>query len=514
MNAATPSQTTPSGGGHPPLSGFALIAVATSAALTTFIVVLDLTICNVSIPTIAAALGASPREGTWVITSYAVAEAATVLLSGWLSARFGTAKVLCACLIWFGIASALCGLAQNMDQLVIFRMIQGFGGGPLVPLAQTALITSFPKEKVPYAMAVWTVTSVLGPVTGPIIGGYICDNYHWSWIFLINVPLVFLGAFSMWRLLGRRDAPPQRRPVDFIGMVLMAATVGSFQFMLDHGQQESWFDSTFIVGLAIFAAIGFIAFLIWELTEAHPFVDLRVFNNISFTTAILAICFWFGPFFGSVIISPLWLQTNMHYTPTWAGIAGAPTGITMILLAPLVAWLTNRMDPRLLICAGFVIAANAFFWRGHFNSASTLELVFLAQIGIGAGMTCIFSPALTIATDTLKPHEMAGGTGLISFMRIISVAVATSVFVTYWQDAATRNRTGIVDRFNGPEAVEQVGSAGMPHAQALSQLDGLVQTQAVMMATNDTYLIFALLAIMGAAIIWLAPRPHGRGRKH
>jgi DHA2 family multidrug resistance protein len=496
-----------------PLSGLALVGVAVGAALTTFIVVLDLTICNVSIPSIAAGLGASPREGTWVITSYAVAEAIMVLMSGWLASRFGIARVLVVSLLWFGAASVLCGMAQNMDTLVLFRLLQGIGGGPLVPLSQTALLNNFPREKAPYAMAIWTAMGVLGPISGPIIGGYICDNYHWSWIFLINVPFIFVGALVLWRILGHRDPPPEFRPIDFIGMILMAISVAAMQLMLDRGHELDWFHSPLILSFLIVSLLGFVSLVMWELTDDHPFIDLGLFRHASFTVAMLVLCLWFGAFFGSIIISPLWLQTNMGYTATWAGLSSAPTGITMILMAPAVAYLTNRTDPRYLVTAGFLIAAATFLWRSHFNSDVTIHYVLISQIGLGLGLSGIFAPSLSIAFDSLTPQEMAGGNSLVAFIRTAAVAVSTSAFVTFWQDASVVNRAGMVDRIVGATSVDQITQTGLPPDKALHALDAMVQGQSVMLATNQSYLIFSVLAVGASFLIWLAPRIQRQARR-
>jgi DHA2 family multidrug resistance protein len=496
----------------PPLSPLALIGLSIGAAMTTFVVILDLTIANVSIPSIAAGLGSSPREGTWVITSYAVAEAITVLMSGWLSGRFGLGRVMVASLLGFGVTSMACGLAPNLDTLVIFRALQGLAGGPLAALAQTALLVNFPKDKAPTAMAIWTAMGVLGPISGPIIGGFICDHWSWPWIFLINVPIILVVSVLLWRILGPRDPKPKRTPIDYVGISLMATAVVATQMMLDRGHDLDWFHSPMIVAFLVVSIVSSIAFLMWELTEEHPFVNLGLLRNGSFTAALLVLCFWFAAFFGSVIISPLWLQTNMNYTATWAGLANAPTGIVMIIMAPIVAWLTNRMDARVMVSLGMAIAASTFILRGHFIPAVGLEQVLLIQIGVGVGLSLIFAPSLSIAFDSLPPQEIANGNALITFVRTIFVAVATSSFVTYWQTASVKNRVGMVDRIEGHHAVGQITAVGMPHEQALWYLDGLVQVQAIALATNDTYMIFAALSVIAGIIIWFAPRPH-RARK-
>jgi DHA2 family multidrug resistance protein len=507
-DAATPATETRAAA-PPPLTGVKLVLFTMSAALSLFIVVLDLTIANVSVPTIAAGMGASPREGTWVITSYAVADAVTVLLSGWLAARFGTIRVLIFSIMWFCGTSIMCGLSTSLDMLVIFRILQGIAGGPMVPISQTLILTSFPKERAQYGIAIWTAMSVLGPILGPVIGGYICDNYPWRWIFFINIPVCIFAAVSLWRLTRDRIETTQKRPIDYVGMLLMATAVGALQFMLDRGHDLDWFSSPMIVGLAILSGVAFIAFLMWELTDEHPFIDLGIFRTRTFTLTMLVFVFVMGPFFGAVIIMPLWLQTNMNYTPTWSGISSSPGGMTMILVSPLVAWLSSRVDKRALVTFGLMAMANAYFWRGHFNSGVTNQLILLTQAGIGMGLAFVMAPLTTMAIAAVKPHQMANVNGLISFLRTLSVAIATSVFVTYWQNAAIFGRAGIADRIEG-NATHSFDATGMPHDQAVRLLDGMVQGQSVMLATNQTYITFAVVTLIGIAFIWFTPRSNPR----
>jgi DHA2 family multidrug resistance protein len=500
----------PADSAPPPFTNGQLTLLALASALTTFIVVLDLTIANVSVPTIAAAMGASPREGAWVVTSYAMMDAITVLLAGWLSARFGTARVLVIATLCFGAASVMCGLATSLDMLVIFRVIQGIAGGPVMPLAQTLILSNFPRERASYGLAIWTSTSVLGPIVGPVVGGYICENYHWSWIFLINAPLCLIATAAIVHLMRGRKPALQPRPFDFVGLILVGIAVIAIQLTLDHGHDLDWFGSKLIIALCIIAVVAFCSFLIWELTDEHPFIDLRIFRSRGFTITIIAFALLLGPFFGSLIIAPLWLQTNMGYTQTWSGLSTAPGGLMIVFTAPLVAWLSNRIDMRGLISLGLFIVACAFFWRGQFNSDATYELIIVTQLGVGLGIAFVIAPATTIAISFVKPQEMAMVNGLMSFIRTISVAVATAAFLTYWQDAITRNRGNIVDRFDGPNATGQIGAVGIPPDQVLHHIDTLVQGQSVMLGTNDTYMVFALLATIGAAAIWLAPRPRPR----
>ena len=473
--------------------------------MANFIAALDLTIANVSVPSIAASLGVSPREGAWVITSYAVAEAITVPLTGWLAMRFGPARALAGAMAIFGITSVFCGMSVSIQTLVIFRVLQGLAGGPLIPLSQTLLLLLFSRKRSGNAMALWAMTSVLGPITGPVLGGQICDHWNWHWIFLINVPIAAISAFFIWRLLAHRDPPPQRNSADAIGLGLMVTWIGAIQLLLDHGNKMDWFGSRFIVGAAIVAAIGFVAFIIWELTEKNPIVNLRVYRHRGYTITVITTCLCFGAFFGSIIIMPLWLQTNMGYTPAWSGLAAAPSGIAMFLFSPLVGWLTDRVGRRAMASCGMLAFAIAMLWRGQFVSNVSFELVMLSQATFGVCMALFAAPAMSLAMSYPKEEEIPSAAGLMAFTRTTSLAFGTAITITAWRNATTHSRQDIVDRFSDANAVDQFSALGLAPDQTVRLLDTIIQGEAVMVATNAAYYIFAGAMVLGALLIWLAP---------
>ncbi|HQP21118.1 MAG TPA: DHA2 family efflux MFS transporter permease subunit, partial [Phenylobacterium sp.] len=280
-----------------PLRGAQLLMATLLLGLANFMVVLDSTIANVSVPHIAGSLAVSPSQGTWVITSYNVAEAITVPLTGWLAQRFGPVRVFAFAMAGFGVFSMLCGLAPSFAMLVAFRVAQGFCGGPIMPMSQTLLLHIFPRNRAPQAMGLWSMTTVVAPIAGPILGGLISDNIHWSWIFFINIPVAaFVGIFG-YRALIAHDTPTRRIKVDGVGLALLVVWVGALQIMLDKGKELEWFASPVIITLAVTAAIGFCAFLIWELTEKNPIVNLRVFRHRGFSVAVVTISLSFGAFF-------------------------------------------------------------------------------------------------------------------------------------------------------------------------------------------------------------------------
>ncbi|MDR3324109.1 MAG: DHA2 family efflux MFS transporter permease subunit, partial [Zoogloeaceae bacterium] len=331
----------------PPLEGGARVLATLALALATFMNVLDTTIANVSIPTIAGSVGASASQGAWVITSFAVANAISVPLTGWLAQRFGQVRVFVASILLFVLTSWLCGLSSSLEMLVAFRVAQGLVAGPMIPLSQSLLLQSYPKAKAGMALAVWTMTTTVAPVIGPILGGWISDNMSWGWIFYINIPSGLIAAGLSWMLLKHRELPTARLPVDVVGLALLILWVGALQLMLDRGRELDWFASPFIIGLAVTALTGFCFFLVWELTEQHPIVDLSLFAGRSFALGTLCIALGYGLFFASIIILPLWMQQYMGYTATWAGMAMAPIGILTMLFAPLDGKSMSRIDPRL-----------------------------------------------------------------------------------------------------------------------------------------------------------------------
>ncbi len=493
-----------------PLTGGVLWGACLLLSMANFIVLLDTTIANVSVPTIAGGLGVSANEGTWVITSYAVAEAITVPLTGWLSQRFGSVRVFVSAMVLFGLCSALCGLAPSLGVLIVCRVLQGLAGGPMIPLSQTLLLRIFPKEQAGQALGFWAMTTVVAPIAGPILGGLICDNAHWSWIFFINVPVALITASFAWRLLSTQEDARTKRPLDFVGLGLMVVWIAALQVLLDKGEDEDWFNSVFIVRLAVVAAIGFVAFLIWELTDANPVINLKVFRSRSYTLCLGVLCLCFGAYFASTVIQPLWLQTNLGYTATWAGYAIAPLGVLAIVMSPIVGRLVKSADPRLLVFIGVMGIGATMLWRSHFTSNINYAQIVLPQIVQGACMPLFFVPVFSLALSTIKPQEMAGAAGILSFARTMAGAFGTSLATTAWANGGRATRVDLLNQIDSQSAVQSLTHAGLNHAQALRQFEAMVQDQAVMLATDKLFLTLSVLLAIAACSIWLAAKPVGR----
>lgn len=492
-----------------PLKGGMLIIAALMLALANFAAVLNLTIANVAVPSIAGSLAAATSQGTWVITSYAVGEAITVPLTGWLAARFGSVRVFAGSLILFGVFSAICGLSNSLGLLVVARVFQGLSGGPLMPLSQTLLMRIFPKEKTAAAIGLWSMTTMVAPVVGPILGGYLCDEASWNWVFLINVPLGLVFGFYSWKLLNRYQEKPVINPIDRIGLILLIVWVAALQLILDEGKNLDWFASTEIVLLAVIAAVGFIAFLIWEAYDPNPIVDLKVFRHRGFTISVMTISFAYAAFFAVNVLTPLWLQSIMGYTATDAGLATAWLGVSGFLMAPLVANASNKFDQRLLVFIGILGMGLVTFWRSIANTDMGFWQVAIPLLIMGMMVPMFFIPTTTIALASVDDKEMDSAAGLMNFLRTLSGAFATSIVTTSWANQATRNHAELVGSIDPDGSiVSMLTQQGMPMESSLQAVDFTLITQSIMLGTNQVMAALAAIFIFAATIIWLAPKPN------
>lgn len=494
----------------PRLSGAKLLLAAVAIGLGNFLVVLDTTIANVSIPTIAGSLGVSSSQGTWVITSYAVAEAITVPLTGWLSRRFGAQRVFIACYLAFAALSLLCGLASSLGMLIGGRVLLGLVGGPIMPLSQMLLLRIFPPEKATLGTVIWAMTTLVGPVAGPILGGIICDGIGWEWIFFIKVPIALLGGLAVLHLLRGMPDPREKARIDTVGLGLLIVWVGALQIMLDEGRNHDWFASTEIQLLAVVAAIGFIAFLIWELTEKEPIVDLRIFRHRGFVASAVTYAVGFGAFFASLVILPLWLQQNMGYTATWAGYATGIMGILAVASAPLVGRAVERFDPRLVVSLGILGLGLVTAWRTAFNNDVTFLQMAWPTLLTGPFIVMFFVPVTGLAMASVRPEEQANAAGMSNFLRTLAGAFATSLVQTGWADATRENQTELAGAMhNGQAAIDGMMAGGTSHESATAMLTQIVEGQSVMLATLDMFAVISVCFLAAAALIWLVPRPRG-----
>lgn len=478
-----------------PLEGTQLMMAGLLLAASNFIVVLDMTIANVSVPHIAGGLAISPNEGTYVITSYAVAEAITVPLTGWFSSRFGTLKTFVIAMLAFGFCSLLCGMANSLGLLVGARILQGLSGGLLMPLSQTLLLRIFPPQKRGAAMGLWAMTTLVAPVLGPIIGGYISDNWGWPYIFYINIPLCILATVGVAKILAQYETKKTKAKIDFVGLILLVVWVGALQFMLDEGKKLDWFSSMEIRILLVTAIIGFLSFLIWELTQPDPIVDLRVFRHRGYTASVVAIALTFGAFFSSVVLTPLWLQSYMGYTAEWSGLTTCALGMLAVFVAPIAGKMSSKYDPRYLVFFGVLWVGSWTFVRSFNTTNMTHWQISLPMLLQGIGMPFFFIPSTALALSSVNEDETASAAGLMSFLRTLAGAFATSIVTTSWENDASVFRSEIVSNLKPDHGLE------------LPVLDHLVQSQAVVLSTNHIFVVSAGIFIIAAFSIWLAPKP-------
>lgn len=491
-----------------PLTGAALFLGALCLAMANFLAILDTTIANVSVANIAGSLGTSNSQGTYVITSYAVAEAISVPLTGWLASRFGAIRTFVTCFVLFGVFSLLCGLATNMTALVAFRVLLGFSGGPLMPLSQTLMIRIFPKNKAHAAIGIWSMTTLVAPIMGPILGGVLCDQFSWPYIFFVKVPFALAAAYACYVILRKFETPVFKNSIDKVGLLLLVVWVAALQIMLDEGKDHDWFESSRIVILGVVAVIGFIAFLIWELTAKNPVVDLKIFRHRGFSMSMVTLSLAFGAFFAISVITPLWLQIYMGYTATISGYATATMGILAVFLAPLIANLSSKYDPRPFVFVGVLWLGLWTFIRSDANLDMTFAQVSWPMFFQGIGMPLFFVPLTAIALGCVKLSEMENAAGLMNFIRTLSGAFATSMINTSWE-RETRyvhsELAGLTDSHGVYTHVLE--STGMALDQIRGSFDWMLQKQSVMVATNQLFMVVAVIFAIAAFCIWLAPKP-------
>jgi len=486
--------------------------IAVSVMFATFMEVLDTTVVNVSLPHIAGSLSASIDEATWALTSYLVANAIILPMTGWLASTFGRKRLLMLSVVGFTASSFLCGLAPTLGMLIVFRILQGATGGALQPLSQAVLLEAFTPKDRGKAMGFWALGIVVAPILGPVLGGWLTDNYSWRWVFYINIP-VGIASIVMTKLY-IFDPPYLRsesRRVDYWGMGMLTVGIGALQIVLDKGQQEDWFESTFITGLAVISVVTLVALVAHELTTDDPIVDLRVFKARSYAVGVFLMTIVGFVLYGSMVLLPVMLQTLLGYPPLQAGIAMAPRGIGAFVMMPVTGLMTGRFDPRKLLSIGLMIGGSSLLWLSHLNLEAGYWDVFWPQLIQGIGMSLLFVPLTTVSMDPIPRERMGNATSLFNLMRNIGGSVgiaATGTMLARHSQSTTALLGANVTPFN-PAA--QTMLEQMKHAfiaagadavtatyRAYAALSGVVQRQATMMSFVT---IFQLLGVMFFALV-------------
>jgi DHA2 family multidrug resistance protein len=499
-----------------PLKGGALALLTVGLALGTFMEVLDTSIANVAVPTISGSLGVATSQGTWVISSYSVASAIAVPLTGWLARRVGEVRLFTLSVLLFTLASALCGFAHNFESLIAFRLVQGLVSGPMVPLSQTILMRSYPMEKRGLALGLWAMTVICAPIFGPVMGGYITDNFTWPWIFYINVPIGLFSAVCAFLLLRGRETRTTRQRIDAVGLALLVIGVSCLQMMLDLGKDRDWFNSTFIVSLAVIAVVSIAFLLVWEMTEKEPVVDLSLFKDRNFALGVLIISFGFMAFFGSVVIFPLWLQTVMGYTAGLAGLATAPVGLLALFLSPMIGKNMHRLNLRMVASFAFIVFAFVSFWNSTFTLDVPFNHVIWPRLVQGIGVACFFVPMTTITLSSVPDERLASASGLSNFFRTLSGAIGTAISTTFWENDTIYHHAMLADSVNAYSAntnayTNALTGVGLSGDGVTAQLNQVVTAQAYMMATNDFFRISCAAFLVLAVLVWITKPRKGAG---
>lgn len=497
--------------------------VAVSVMFATFMEVLDTTVVNVSLPHIAGNLSATIDESTWVLTSYLVANAIVLPLTGWLASYFGRKRLLMTSVAGFTLSSLLCGLAPNLSTLVAFRLMQGFTGGAMQPLSQAVLLEAFPPHERGKAMGFWGLGIVVAPILGPVLGGWLTDTYSWRWAFYINLPvglasLAMANAFIF-------DPPYLRREtknIDYWGIGLLALWVGTLQLALDLGQQRDWFSSPLIAGLVITAVFALIAFLVREWTADEPVIDLRVFKLRTYATGVFLMTTLGFVLYGSLVLLPIMLQTLLGYPSLEAGIAMAPRGMGSFIGMPVVGMIVGKTDARRLVAAGLFVGAVTLFWLGQLSLDAGYWDIFFPQFVQGIGLSLIFVPLTTIAMDPIPRERMGNATSLFSLMRNLGGSVGIAVtgtllarkqhavaavlgeHVTPYSEVARRT----FENLRGSLLASGVDPVTATQ-KAYATMAGLIQRQAAMVSFVELFRLLGAVFLVLLPLVLLMRRPSG-----
>ena len=500
-----------------------LIAIAVMSG--TFMEVLDTTVVNVSLPHIAGNLSASNDEATWTLTSYLVANAIILPMTGWLANNFGRKRLLMGSVMGFTIASFLCGLAPSLPFLIVCRILQGACGGGLQPLSQAILLEAFPPEKRGQAMAFWALGIVVAPMLGPVAGGWLTDNYSWRWVFYINIPIGVIALILTQLYIF--DPPYLRKKaqgIDYWGIGLLVVGIGCLQIMLDKGQEEDWFSSHLIIVLAVLTVVGLGGLVVRELKAEHPIIDLTVFKYRSFAVGTFLMTVVGFVLYGSTVLLPLFMQILLGYTATHAGVTNLPRGLASFLAMPFIGFLTSKVDVRKLLGAGILSSAVAMFLLSRLNLDVGFSDFWWPLALQGAALGLIFVPLTTVTNDPVPKERLGNATSLFNLMRNIGASIGISAVTTIQVRNAQKHlhELGANVSTSNLQWQHMIGglqqffiSKGTDPTTALKRAQaaafGLVQRQAAMLSYADAFRFLGILFVVMFPLIFLMKKPHKRG---
>jgi len=518
MPSSTATMSPPA---SPPIGHINPWIIAITVMLSTFMEVLDTTVVNVSLPHIAGSLSATVDEATWALTSYLVANAVVLPITGWLASFFGRKRLLIMAVSGFTVASFLCGLAPNLAMLILFRILQGACGGALQPISQAVLLESFPRESRGKAMAFWGLGIVVAPMLGPVLGGWLTDSYSWRWVFYINVP-VGIASLIMTELFIIDPSYIRRvsQRIDYWGIGMLALGVAALQIVLDKGQEEDWFSSHWIASLAVISIVALAALVIYELHVGHPVLDLHVFRLRTYSTGVFLMGILGVVLYGSLVMLPIMLQTLLGYTALQAGMAMFPRGLGSFVTMPIVGAIMTRYDPRKLLVIGIVACVISLLMLGTMSLDVGFWNIFWPQILQGSSLAFLFVPLTTLTMDAIPRETMGNATSIFNLMRNLgaSIGIATvTTLVARSQQTDTSALAANVSAGN-PRAqyslqmlrslfVSQGADSATATRRAYAALFGMVERQASMLAFNHTYLLLAGIFVLMVPLVALMRKP-------
>ncbi|MCG6943200.1 MAG: DHA2 family efflux MFS transporter permease subunit [Thiohalocapsa sp.] len=473
--------------------------------LTTVMAIMDMTIVNVTLPHMMGALGATADQVTWVLTAYIVAEAITIPLTGWLAGRFGRRRVMLYGIAGFVLASAACGLAESLTQMVFFRLIQGVAGAPLIPLSQGVLVGLFPADKRGKGMAIWGIGVMLGPILGPTVGGIVTEHLNWRWVFYINLPVGLLNLAMVARYI--RETPRRETGTDWLGALFMIVGIGSLQTLLDRGNEEGWWTSDFIVLLTFTAVVGLALFAWRGLTAKQPIVDLRLFGDRNLALASLLMLVFGLALFGTIAIQPLLMERLLNYPVETTGLVMAPRGFGAALGMFIIARISGRVDARWIIATGMVVAGTATWIMSWYNLQISPGWLIWPSVLQGLGMGSIFVTLSTLAYATLPAEATDAGAGLYNLARSVGSSIGISIAATWYTrlGQADWNRLGgYINPFN--PALEhwlQVQGLTLSDPRAAILLANELSRQSSMVAFTQVFELIALSFVFMAPLLLL-----------
>jgi DHA2 family multidrug resistance protein len=494
--------------------------ITVTVMMAVFMEVLDTSIANIALPHIGGGLAATPEEATWVLTSYLVSNAIVLPMTGWLGNYFGRKRVLLACLFMFTVASALCGLAWDLPSLVIARILQGLGGGAMVPIAQAIMLESFPPQKRGVAMAFFAQGVVVAPILGPTIGGWITDNYSWRWIFYINLPVgIFAWLMARWVV---EDPPYIKRNVhatiDYIGFALLAVWLATMQIVLDKGQEADWFGAEWVRWFTLASVVSFLVFIWWEFQSDHPLVDLHVFKNRNFTVGLILMTSLAAILYGTTASLPLFLQTLMGYPALQSGYAMSPRGVAAFFTTFFVGRLVGKVRSRWLLAFGFFMLAYSSFILANINLQMSMSNVIWPSILNGIAISFIFVPLTTSTMSQLGQAQIGNASGLYNLMRNLGGSIGIAFDTTMLARGAQTHQALMVGHLTPTDPAFAARFAAAKNLlshhtdsvtaarQANMAVYSLLDQQAHLWAFVDNFFLFGLLALAGLPMIFLFKR--------